>query len=164
VVATDAKRDAHHRVMRWSHVLAWQVDRLYDSRKLFMASHQRVLERSFFGEEDSWPAFQMDAEAHFTLVAGWQLLRALLAFDGVDRLPATLSEHQLRLVRDGLEHWDEPNGRAATALGALGVEAKLHEWTSTGPGRLGGLVLDSVLRDWATAVYRDLLPWDPWAE
>jgi len=107
---------------------------------------------------------EMDAEAHFALVAARQLLRALRVFDGVDRLPAGLSNAQVRDVRDALEHWDSPGGSdAAKRLEQQhGADASSHKWSPEGPGVLGDVVSDAVLRRWATEVYADLARWDPY--
>lgn len=147
--------------MRWSHVLAWQVDRLYEARRLAMESHQKVLAMRFYGDEDAWPFHRMDAEAHFTLTAARQLMTALLAFDGDVRLPPSLDAKQVRLVRNALEHWDDPAGWAALAMADRGADARDHRWSTRGPGILGTLVSDAALREWTVAVYDDLLTWDP---
>lgn len=162
VTATDAVRDSHYRAMRWSHVLAWQVDRLYQARRLAMESHQKVLAKSFYGDADAWPFHRMGAEAHFALTAARQLMTALLAFDGDLRLPHNLSAEQVRLVRNALEHWDEPNGPSGRAMAERGADASDHKWSMDGPGLLGTLVSDAALREWAVAVYDELLTWDPW--
>jgi len=160
---SDEVRDAHHRVLRWSHVLDRQVSRLYDARHKALASHERVLESKFYGHKDAWPFFEMDAEVHFALVAARQLLRALQAFDNDDRLPSSsLDGATVRLVRDALEHWDEPTGRAASAMRQLGAVPSSHRFSPGGPGVLGELVSDAVLQAWARSVYEELVRWDPW--
>ena len=106
---------------------------------------------------------EMDAEAHFALVAARQLLRALRAFDGNDRLPDGLTNAQVRDVRDALEHWDAPGGsEAAKRLSKQGADPASHVWRPDGSGVLGDVVPDSVLRQWAVDVYADLLRWDPY--
>lgn len=107
---------------------------------------------------------QMDAEAHFALVAARQLIRPLRAFDGKDRLPAGLTNTQVRdHLRDSLEHWDAPGGsEAAKRLIATGADPSAHKWTTDGPGLLGDVVSDAVLKGWAVDVYAELLRWDPY--
>lgn len=140
-----------------------QVDRLYAARASAMASHKSVLEAGYYPDEARWPFMEMDAEAHFALVAARQLLRALRAFDGDDRLPGGLSNAQVRDVRDALEHWDSPGGsEAAKRLMRQGADASAHTWTHDGPGVLGDVVSDAVLRRWAAGVYAELSRWDPY--
>lgn len=161
--ASEEKRDAHYRAQRWSHVLEWQIDRLYEARRRAIASHQQVREAGHYPDEARWPFMQMDAEAHFALVAARQLIRSLRAFDGNERLPEGLTNSQLRDVRDALEHWDAPGGsEAAKRLIAIGADPSAHKWTHAGPGVLGDVVPDAVLRQWAADVYADLLRWDPY--
>jgi hypothetical protein len=40
--ATEEQRDAHHRAERWAHVLSWQIDWLYASRKAAMSMQEQV--------------------------------------------------------------------------------------------------------------------------
>lgn len=107
---------------------------------------------------------EMDADAHFVLVAARQLLRALRAFDGNDRLPEGLTNAQVRDVRDALEHWDAPGGSdAARRLAERGADPAAHHWSVEGPGVLGDVVPDAVLKQWALDVYQTLLRWDAFA-
>jgi hypothetical protein len=161
--ATEEKRDAHHRAERWAHVLSWQIERLYASRREAMESQKQVRASGFYPDEARWPFFEMEADAHFALVAARQLLRALRAFDGNDRLPDGLTNSQLRDVRDALEHWDVPGGsEAAKRLKKHGASASSHRWSPAGPGVLGDLVSDAVLARWGADVYSELLRWDPY--
>ena len=98
----------------------------------------------------------MEADKHFALVAARQLLCALRAFDGDDRLPACIPEADLRLVRDALEHWDESGGAANTRMRARGANPQSHAWLLSGPGLLGDVIADSALREWAESVYQEL--------
>lgn len=160
--ASEEQRDAHYRAQRWSHVLQWQIDRLYDSRHRALESNEQVRRAGFYPDEARWPFMEMDAEAHFALVAARQLLRALRAFDGEDRLPTGLTNAQVRDVRDALEHWDKPGGSdAAKRLQAAGANPSAHVWSTSGPGVLGDVVPDAVLRQWAADVYIELGRWDP---
>ena len=128
-----------------------------------MASHEQVRKTGFYPVEAGWPWMEMDAEAHFALVAARQLLRALRAFDGNDRLPHGLTNAQVRDVRDALEHWDTPGGsEAAKRLKDKGADPSSHKWSADGPGLLGDVVPDSVLRQWAIEVYQELQGWDPY--
>jgi hypothetical protein len=161
--ASDEQRDAHYRAQRWAHVLAWQIDRLHTARQAAMASHEKVLADNYYPDEARWPFMKMDAEAHFALVAARQLLRALRAFDGNDRLPEGLTNAQVRDVRDALEHWDKPGGSdAANRLARQGADYANHVWFADHTGVLGDVVRDSVLRSWAVTVYADLDRWDPY--
>lgn len=161
--ATEEKRDAHFRAQRWSHVLEWQIDRLYRTRGRALESNRQVQEAGHYPDEARWPFMEMDAEAHFALVAARQLIRSLRAFDNNDRLPNGLANSQVRDVRDALEHWDAPGGsEAAKRLIATGADPSAHKWTASGPGVLGDVVPDAVLRKWAFDVYAELLRWDPY--
>jgi hypothetical protein len=99
---TEERRDAHYRVQRWAQVLPWQIERLHASRLAAMDAHENMLASGHYSDERRWPFMQMDAEAHFARVAARQLLRALRAFDGNDRLPDGLTNAQVRDVRDAL--------------------------------------------------------------
>jgi hypothetical protein len=163
VNTSEAQRAAHSRAMQWSHVLQWQIERLRVSRPRFVENFERAAKVGFYAIEDSGPAWEMEAERHFTLVAARQLLRALLAFDGDDRLPDTVPDTRLRTLRDALEHWDEPNGRAAKQMATFGADPSSHKWAKgSGEGLLGDLITDEALREWATSVYAELRAWDPW--
>lgn len=96
-----------------------------------------------------------------TEVAARQLLRALRKFDDNQRLPAGLTNAQVSDVRDALEHWDRP-GTAADNLSKVGADATNHRWSVEGPGILGDLISDAILRKWAVDVYADLARWDPY--
>jgi hypothetical protein len=161
--ASEEQRDAHYRAQRWAHVLPWQLDRLYAARQTALVSHEEVRATGFYPDEARWPFMRMDAEAHFALTAARQLLRALRAFDGNDRLPAGLSNSEVRDVRDALEHWDTPGGSdAANRLARQGADYSNHVWFLDGTGILGDVVRDSVLRAWAADVYAELERWDPY--
>lgn len=160
---SEAQREAHRRALQWSHVLEWQIDRLRVSRPRFIENFERASKAGFYAIDDSRPAWEMEAERHFTLVAGRQLLRALRAFDGNDRLPDSLPDDRLRALRDALEHWDEPDGSAARRMAAFGADPTSHKWAKgTGEGLLGDLITDEALREWAASVYTELRGWDPW--
>jgi hypothetical protein len=127
-----------------------------------LASREKVRAAAYYGHEDAWPFHMMEADKHFAMVAARQLLRTLDAFDGDDRLPASMSQHDVRLVRDALEHWDEPTGKANRQMRARGADPGSHSWTQSGAGVLGDVIDDAVLRAWAVAVYDELVTWDPW--
>jgi hypothetical protein len=159
--ASEEQRDAHFKAQRWAHVLPLQIDRLYEARRRALESHKQVMQEKFYPDEGRWAFMKMDADAHFVLVAARQLLRALRAFDGDDRLPEGLTNAQVRDVRDALEHWDTPGGSdAARRLSRAGADPSAHQWTADGPGVLGSVVSDAVLRQWAVDVYAALLRWD----
>ena len=140
--------------MQWSHVLEWQIERLKASRSRFIENYERASNVGLYTVEDSRPAWEMEGERHFTLMASRQLLRALRAFDGNDRLPDSLPDDQLRALRDALEHWDEPNGSAARRMAAFGADPSSHKWAKeSGEGLLGDLITDEALLVWATSVY-----------
>lgn len=133
--ASDEQRDAHYKAQRWAHVLPLQVDRLYETCQRAMQSNEKVMREGLYPDEGRWPFLEIDAEAHFVLVAARQLVRALRAFDGDDRLPEGLTNAQVRDVRDALEHWDKPGGsEAARRLEKLGADASALAWTLDGPG------------------------------
>ena len=143
-------------------MLSWHIDRLYASLMAAMRTQEQVRLAGHYPDEARWPFFEMESDAHFALVAARQLVRALRAFDGNDRLPDGLSNAQVRDVRDALEHWDEPTGRAAKNLERQGATASSHRWSHAGPGLLGDLVSDAALRQWAVDVYAQLQRWDPY--
>lgn len=161
--ASEEQRDAHNRAQRWSHVLLWQIDRLYEARARALVSNKRVREAGYYPEEALWPFMKMEAEAHFALVAARQLVRSLRAFDQNDRLPEGLTNAQVRDLRDALEHWDKPGGsEAAQRLHEQGADPSMHTWTASGAGVLGGVVSDAALRQWAVDIYAELRQWDPY--
>lgn len=162
MTASDAVRGAHHRALRWSHVLIVQIDRLYAARAAAVESQLASFRKGRHDRGDNHPFFVMEADAHFALVAARQLLRALMAFDGDVRMPAGMDDAQVRSLRDALEHWDEPDGRAARQMRERGVDPGAHKWSGDGAGVLGELVSDAQLRSWAAAVYEELAEWDPW--
>jgi hypothetical protein len=138
-----------------------QIDRLYDARRRAIESNNKVMREAHYPDEGRWPFMEMDADVHFVLVAARQLIRALRAFDGNDRLPEGLTNAQVRDLRDALEHWDTPGGSdAAKRLSRAGADFSAHQWSMEGPGVLGNVVSDAVLRQWAVDVYADLLRWD----
>ena len=100
MTADDEVRDAHHRALRWSHAIAQQVDRLHADRAAGLVGQDKVRAGGFYGHEDAWPFHMMEADKHFAMVPARQLLRALRAFDGDDRLPATLPAKDVGLVRE----------------------------------------------------------------
>jgi hypothetical protein len=159
--APQEQRDAHFKAECWAHALPIQIDRLWDARRRALADWRGVEESGHYPSEARFPFLEMDAEAYFVLVAARQLLRALRAFDGNDRLPEGLTNAQVRDVRDALEHWDQPGGRAAQAMAKRGADPAAHVWTEKGPGVLGEIVQDAVLRQWGLDVYADLQRWDP---
>jgi hypothetical protein len=159
--APQEQRDAHFKAERWAHALPIQIDRLWDARRRALADWRGVEESGHYPNEARFPFMEMDAEAYFVLVAARQLLRALRAFDGNDRMPEGLTNAEVRDVRDALEHWDQPGGRAARAMAKRGADPAAHVWTESGPGVLGEIVQDAVLRQWGLDVYADLQRWDP---
>jgi hypothetical protein len=143
-------------------VLTVQIDRLYAARAAAVESQLASTRKGRHDREDNHPFFVMAADAHFALVAARQLLRALIAFDGDARLPEGMDDAQVRGLRDALEHWDEPDGRAARQMRERGVDPGAHQWSGDGAGVLGQLVSDAELWSWAVAVYEELIEWDPW--
>jgi hypothetical protein len=91
------------------------------------------------------------------------LLRALAAFDGDLRPTEDLDLAAVKTLRDALEHWDEPGGRANAQLSASGVDAGSIVWTMDGPGRLANVEVEA-LRVWASRVYDELADWDPFSD
>ena len=161
--ASDEQREAHFRAERWAHALPLQIDRLHVARIRALESWRKVLEDMNYPDETRRLLMEMDAEAHFAVVAARQLLRALRAFDGDDRLPDGLTNAQVRDVRDALEHWDKAGGSdAAKRLSEQGADAFSHKWNTDGTGVLGDVVPDTVLRQWALDVAAELPRWDPY--
>lgn len=143
-------------------MLSWQIDRLYVARSEVLAAQEQSRAAHFYGHEHADAFRRLHGEAHFVVVAARQLLRALRAFDGNDRLPGGLGSDHLRALRDAMEHWDDPDGWASKRLAAIGAEASAHQWSDQGPGLLGKIVLDAELKAWADSTYEELVAWDPW--
>lgn len=146
----------------WSRSVINQVERLRDGRAAALASAAKVKAERFYGHEDAWAFYALEADKHFAMTAARQLLRALQTFDGKDRLPDGLSPSDLRTVRDALEHWDEADGRANRQMRNLGADPASHQWRSSGPGVIAGMIDDTLLVEWATSVYAEVVAWDPW--
>lgn len=157
--------ESQARVLRWAHVLDWQVDRLAAARTRAYSSQQRRLSRPDRHHEahDNHPFHELDAEMHFTMTAARQLLRALGAFDGDPRLEGSLDRTRIRTVRDALEHWDtaETSGAWADARKMGSQNPESHQWSTDGTGLLGGLVASEELQAWARGVYFAVEAVDP---
>ena len=63
VSVTEAQRDAHHRVLMWSHVLRWQIARLREARRTFLTENEQALQQPAYKEEYNRPFYKMDAES-----------------------------------------------------------------------------------------------------
>lgn len=162
-MAQIEKAQAHAKVLQWSYVLDWQVDRLRAARDAWVATHHATdWSGRTYTAEDSKPAHRVEAERYFTLVAARRLMRALDAFGGGLRLPSSLDQQEMIALRDSVEHFDRLTGKAQRKMAALGADPDAHQWKSGGPGVLGGLVSDQALKDWASAVYSELVDWDEW--
>jgi hypothetical protein len=133
---TDERVAAYHRVLRWAHVLAWQIHRLDATRQEAFIARERSRGSPFYGAKEAEPFHRLEADRHFTLTAARNLLRALRVFDGNLRLPRGLGLADVEFLRDSLEHWDDPNDRARN------VEQ---------------LVDDRSLLVWAEQVYAELI-------
>lgn len=151
------------RVLRWAHVVDWQVNRLVAARTRALESSRRTMTARRHGPADNHPFHELDAEKHFTMTAARQLLRALKAFDGDDRIEGNLDRKRIRTLRDALEHWDTADtSRAWADARQIGVDdPESHQWSTDGTSLLGGLVADDELQAWARAVYQTVLEVDP---
>ena len=152
----------HNHVLQWAHVLEHQVLRLRQDRLEALATQEQVLVRLVHTAQDNQPFHRMRGDAHFPMTACVQLFRALSKFDGNLRLPAHLNAPDLRSFRNALKHWDEDDGPGARTMAKLGVDPTRHTWSQAeGAGRLGELVNDGDLLQWARAVYAELVDFDP---
>jgi len=156
--------ESQARVLRWAHVLDWQVDRLIAARHEAYASTERKRTSGRHTAADNHPFHELDAEKYFTMTAARQLLRALKVFDDDDRLEGNLDRKRIRTLRDALEHWDTADtSRAWADARQMGVDdPESHAWREDGTGLLGGLVADAELQSWARKVYDEVLAVDPW--
>jgi len=159
--ASESQRDAHNRALIWALGLGRQVERLRIARLDFMAEHERTVARGTYDDESAEPPRRMQAEILLMLIAAGQLLRALDAFDGDRRPQEGLDPERVRLLRNALEHWDDPTGRSQTQLAEKGVDPENNRWRQDGSGIVGD-VDDRELEAWASAVYEDVRSWDPW--
>ena len=118
-------------MLRWAHVVTWQVDRLRDSRLRAMRSTDRVREFRYYGHMDAHPFQETEGERLFVLISARQLVRALEAFEGELRLPAALDRNDLELIRNAAEHWDEPNPTKGWVKKAAErrIDPTLHRWS-----------------------------------
>lgn len=136
--------------------------RLRQDRLEALATQERVRVLIVHTAQDNQPFHRMRGDAHFAMTACVQLFRALIKFDGDLRLPTHLNAPDLRSFRNALEHWDEDDGPGARAMAKLGVDPTSHTWSqSEGGGRLGDVVNDEDLLQWARAVYAELVDFDP---
>jgi hypothetical protein len=150
------------RVLSWAHAVQVQVDRLNRQREAALAQQERFISAAHYGLEDSQVFWQLEAERHYVLTAARQLLRALRNFDDDLRLPGTLTNKNVKLLRDALEHWDQPDGPANEAMKKLGKDPAAHQWKGDGSGgMLGDLVSDVELGEWARKVYEEVASIDP---
>lgn len=65
---------------------------------------------------------EQEAERLFVLIAARQLIRALDAFDGNHRLPASVTSADVELLRNAAEHWDDETGKWGKEARQRGVE------------------------------------------
>lgn len=159
--APEAQRDAHNRALIWALGLERQVKRVRTARLDFMAEHERTMARGVYDDDSAEPPRRMQAEILLMFIAAGQLLRSLDAFDGDRRPHEGLDPERVRLLRNALEHWDEPAGRSQTQLAAQDVDPETNRWRQDGSGVVGH-VDDRDLQAWARAVYEDVRTWDPW--
>ena len=155
------QRDAHEQALIWALATKRQVQRVRQARLDFMAEHERTVQRGVYDEESAEPPRRMQAEIVLMFIAARQLLRALKKFDGDHRPREGLDSRRVRLLRNALEHWDQPDGSSRAELTAAGVDPKDNRWRHDGSGIVGG-VDDSELDEWAATAYDDIKTWDPW--
>lgn len=155
--------ETQDKATRWAYAVLLQLDRLVEARDAAVEGTRRVRDKRRYDRAGAEPFYRLDADKHFALTAARNRLRALDALDGDDRLAGHLDRGDVELLRNALEHWDEPDGRAATTARARGVIPPSHVWQQDGPGVLGDLVDDGRLRAWATQVATDVVALDPFA-
>ncbi|MBV9487345.1 MAG: hypothetical protein JO246_14965 [Frankiaceae bacterium] len=159
--APQEQREAHDQALIWSLATERQDGRVRRARMDFMAEHERTLARGVYDDESAEPPRRMQSEIVLMFTAARQLLRALKSFDNNHRPRQGLDHDRVQLLRNALEHWDDPTGSALTKLAAQGVDPKDNRWRSDGSGIVGGID-DRELEAWARAVFDDIRTWDPW--
>lgn len=159
--APQEQRDAHDQALTWALATQRQIERVRKARLDFMAEHDRTMQRGIYDDVSAEPPRRMQAEIVLMFVSARQLLRALKQFDGDHRPRQGLDPRRVQLLRNALEHWDQPAGWSMTELAAAGVDPKDNRWRHDGSGVVGG-VDDRELEEWAVAVYSDIKTWDPW--
>jgi hypothetical protein len=161
--APTIQREAHEQALIWSLATQRQVERVRQARLDFMAEAERTKARRVYDDDSAEPPRRMQAEIVLMFIAARQLLRALEAFDRDHRPRQGLDPRQVQLLRNALEHWDDPMGASMLKLAAAGVDPKDNRWREDGSGLLGGID-DRDLVAWAKAVHDDICEWVPWNE
>lgn len=91
----------------WSHVLAWQIERLHAAEAAAVTAELSRQNSGEYRQEDREPFSRLRAEAYFVLCATRQLLRAMQRYGDKKRVPSfEHGEKVLIAVRNAFEHWD----------------------------------------------------------
>lgn len=154
--------ESQHLVLRWAHTTRKQVSRLRNGRDAVVKVSRARQDGGTYTVQDSWPFMELEGDKFFLMMAARQLVRALRAFDDDLRLPEGLTNKQVWLLRNALEHWDRPDGEAMTEMRKRGLDPTSHQWGVDGSGVLGQLVEDDALLEWAERVYAEFSVMDIW--
>lgn len=136
--------------LSWSAIVALQRDRLAETEAWIATEHDAG--RHVAGTDDltRMTFVRLRADRHFLLVAARNLMRALDTVGLEGTLTLDGADHVL-VLRNCLEHWDEPNGRSATKFARLfpSGDPNSYRWGVDGT-RFGELDLDKLVRSVAS--------------
>lgn len=161
---TDPDRtnsDMLQEAVRWSWVVPWQGRRLQEAQRAVVDAQREWQGRQGLrhGAQHRYPHHhRLDAERHFLLIAARDLLRALKAFEGTSPTVPELLADAVVLLRDCLEHFDEPDGRSGRKFRGEHPESEpgAHSWGAGGT-QLGGSVDVVELAAVADRIHHELL-------
>lgn len=136
---------------QWSFVLPILAQRLHDAQRVALDASRASRTARHYGPEDAEAFLLLKADRHFFISAAHHLVVAVDGSNG--HLPA-LDHPTVRLLRNAIEHWDEPHGASARELANQGFpDPTAHSWGAGGT-QLGGGALDvDALLPWAAQVY-----------
>lgn len=148
--------DALIKAIDWSHVIAWQIERLHQAEQQAWSSEQARRGDAEYRQEHRMPFSRLRAEAYFLLGAVRQLVRAMDVYGERKKVPSfTHGTQVLVAVRNAAEHWDSD-----TASGKL-TKHTGASWSDYRFGA-GGTVIAGVIKvdevaEWAREVQNHLL-------
>jgi len=153
--------------LTWSAIVGLQRERLRDTEEWIAAEHAEG--RHVVGvDDDSRQTFvRLRADRHFLIVAARNLLRAIGALELPDPTGISWADHVL-VLRNCLEHWDEPDGPSAKKFLRLFPEGAPTSFRFGPAGsHVGELNVDSLneavrhLRERLLGMERDGWVWKP---
>jgi len=148
----DEKQLLHIRAAaQWAFVLRILAQRLHDAQRAALSASRASRLARYYGPEDAQPFLLLKADRQFFISAAHHLV---VAVDGSNGHLPTLDHPTVRLLRNAMEHWDEPQGWSACELADQGFpDPTAHSWGAGGT-QLGGGALDvDALLPWAAQVY-----------